>query len=84
MDTPLMEAGLQNKSVNVCLRAIGMGAVVTVHVLNYLMNYHGVDLKGKVETRFGGTCGLAIVIADCANTVARPHIPQTVYSSWQH
>jgi len=52
-----------------------MGSVVTVHVLNDLMNYHGADLKGKVETQFWGTCGLATVFADCANTGKVLHVP---------
>merc|ERR1740124_1500919 len=61
--TPLLEAGLQNKSVTVCLRAIGMGAVVTVDIMNELTNSYGADLQAKVETRFGGLCGLATVFA---------------------
>lgn len=60
---PLMEAGLVTKSDSVCLRALGMGATVTVDDLKDLNQRHGIDLQGKVETRFGETCSLATVFA---------------------
>jgi len=60
--TPLMEAGLAKKSATVCMRAIGMGATVTVEQLKDLTERVGVDLKGNVETRFG-TCSLVNVFA---------------------
>jgi len=75
--TPLMEAGLQNKSVTVCLRAIGMGAVVTVDILNELTNIHGADLKAKVETRVGGMCGLATVFARSGRPELLKHMLDT-------
>merc|ERR1740124_2111994 len=72
--TPLLEAGLQNKSVTVCLRAIGMGAVVTVDILNKLTNTYGADLQAKVETRFGGLCGLATVFAQSGRAELLKHM----------
>merc|ERR1740124_876949 len=75
--TPLMEAGLQNKSVTVCLRAIGMGAAVTVDILNELTNIHGADLKAKVETRFGGMCGLVTVFAQSGRPELLKHMLDT-------
>ena len=74
MATPLMEAGLQNRSVTVCLWAIGMGAVVTVDTWNYLMNCLEADLKVKVETVFGGMCGLATVFAQSGQPEVLKHM----------
>ena len=57
-----MEAGLVEKYAAVCMRAVGMGATVTVEQLEYLTKRVGVDLKSNVESRFG-TCNLANVFA---------------------
>ena len=49
---PLMEAGLAAGSAAVCLKAIGMGASVTVEDLEKLRSI-GADMTAFVETRFG-------------------------------
>jgi len=60
--TPMFAAGLKAESRTVCMRAIGMGAKVTVADLEELTQRLSVDLNVKVDTRFG-RCGLALVFA---------------------
>jgi len=62
MGTPLLAAGLKLNSKDVCTRAIGMGATVTVTNLEEVTKL-GVDVAGKFKTRFG-MVGLSILCAD--------------------
>jgi len=61
MDTPLLTAGLKLCSKEVCARALGMGATVTVSILEKLTEI-GVDMTGKFETRLG-TVGLTLLFS---------------------
>jgi len=61
--TPMLSAGLKSQSATVCMRAIGMGAMVTVSDLKEKMEERlCVDLTANVETRLG-SCSLAEVFA---------------------
>jgi len=62
MGSPLLVAGLKLELVDVCLRALGMGAMATVANLEEAIKV-GVDVAGKFETRFG-MVGLSFLYAD--------------------
>lgn len=51
--TPMLKAGMEAKSETVCMRAVGMGAEVTVADLKKLETRHDVNMKAKVITRVG-------------------------------
>jgi len=62
MGTPLLAAGLTSNSIDVCTRAMRMGATVTVANLEYLTKL-GVDVAKKFETKFG-MVSLSFLYAD--------------------
>jgi len=60
--TPLLTAGMKAQSKDVCMRAIGMGAEVTVANLEVMKQQYNIDIKATVSHR-DGTSGLAHIFA---------------------